>query len=151
MIWSRRRLLQGMAAAPMIGAIAGTAQAGAARPLFRIVADRRLASGRALAGLAARHALPLVDPEGELIHLFRGRCAAWLEEDVPLVGITGYADFILMADLARERGRRLAGDAPGRDPVLPGAPERLLAAVRAKEGDGFVWRVRPAGRRIASA
>lgn len=135
---SRRTVLGGMIATPLAAAVSAPAWAAPLlRAPLRIIADRRLAGGQALAAFAAQHGLPIADPEGEMIHLFLGACASWLSDGVPLIGVTGYADFVLISGLAREAGKRRA--------KLPGAedksPEALMLRQITAGSRAFGWQV----------
>ena len=74
----------------------------------KVVYDARFTEAREMAEQAKEVGFSSVDPKGETVRLFYGEKKHWLSSDTPIVGVTGYADFILMSDLARENGRKMA-------------------------------------------
>lgn len=149
----RRRLLQGLAVLPVLGAPAAALlqprlRDGAAP---RFIADARMPGARALAATARGQGLAFADPQGEIVTYFLGEGAAWLRTPGPIVGLTSYTDMMLMRDLARQAGRLLHHAAIDDRAGTPGdglgpAQARLVATLRdapAARGQprAFVWLV----------
>lgn len=105
---SRRRLIGTMGGGAILSAVAmPDGLFAAVRPPFRAVCDRRLEGGRSLHDAARAAGCAVADPQGEMVRLFHGDCAAWLASDVPVVGYTSWADYHMMGELARSAGRRM--------------------------------------------
>lgn len=100
---TRRTLLKGMTMLPLAGAPISPALAAMAPARF--VVDARLPGGRALASFARNRGHDLAEPRGEIVALFLADKAGWLADPAPLIGLTGYAELVLMRDLARTSGR----------------------------------------------
>ncbi|HWU01478.1 MAG TPA: hypothetical protein VN222_01960, partial [Novosphingobium sp.] len=88
------------------------------------------------------------DPEGEIVRLLQGRAAQWLAPSSPVLvaGYTGWSDYLLAGDIAREAGRRvtlarLIGPAKARHLVAPrasAAAQNLLRTLCESCGDGGI-------------
>lgn len=149
---SRRALLAGMARG---GIVAGAALPGSAwaavlpQSPFRAIGDLRREGGRALQTAARSTGCDFADPQGEIVRLLQGPAAGWLapSSSAPLIGYTGWSDYLLARDLARDAGRRmvearLIAAAP-RDLLPPRASAPVRALLHALCGDcrdgGVAW------------
>ena len=104
---ARRAVLKGVAAASALAGSAAlpAAPLGTAPGTVRFIIDPRLPEAAALAARAAQGGHRVADPGGEMIALLLGDGARLLDAGGHLIGLTGYADFVLAQDLLRSMGR----------------------------------------------
>ncbi|MDE1917007.1 MAG: hypothetical protein KGJ57_15780 [Sphingomonadales bacterium] len=139
----RRALLTGMAKGTIVAGSIMPASAWATarpRPPFRAIGDLNRAGARTLLSFAQQANCTFIDPEGEIVRLLQGSAASWLSSETPIIGYTGWSDYLLAGDLARDTGRRIAqarliGNAPARE-LLPPSTSSPMPALLAMLCDG---------------
>ncbi|KUR75166.1 hypothetical protein [Novosphingobium sp. Fuku2-ISO-50] len=150
---SRRALLTGMARGTIVAGAALPGSAWAAvlpQSPFRAIGDLGREGGRALQAAAHSAGCDFADPEGEIVRLLQGPAIGWLapSSQAPVIGYTGWSDYLLARDLARDAGRRivharLIDAGQGRDLATPHASAPARALLDAVCGDcrdgGVAW------------
>jgi hypothetical protein len=121
-LWTRREAIAAGAAGAVALALPGGAAAGpAVRPAALFIADSGIEAGQArrMAELAGAF-LVTIPPRTDAVRFWTAQVAPLLREGAPVLGLTGWADYLVLRGMAAEnrlRVRAESGRADG-DPVL---------------------------------